>query len=221
MSNSDTIIYYVYGGLKLFSKKVNYWLKLIASFGYPGLFFGLIAEFLGIPFPGEIVLTFSGFLVWSNHMGYTGTILAAVTGSVIGTVVAYNIGRFFGRPFLDKYGGYVFLNQNKIAFAERLFNRHNIVVLLFGRFIPGVRPLSAYIAGIARMRLALFFPLSLIGALIWCTTFITLGRYLGQNWFAAIKLVDKYGNILLWIAGSLIIAYILLKMAKREKRRQN
>lgn len=201
------------------SNRINAWLKIIVSFGYPGLFLGLLIEFLGLPFPGEIVLTFAGFMVWNKHLSLMGVIFASVLGSLTGTMIAFFIGRHYGRPILDKFGKYFFLNKSKINYAERLFNRHRFVVLLFGRFLPGVRPVSAYAAGIARMKFRVFLPLSLGGSLIWCSVFVILGTYLGQNWQRVTSLLVDYYIVIVGIILFIAIIFIVRTLAKRKKLR--
>jgi membrane protein DedA with SNARE-associated domain len=194
----------------------EYGLKFISAFGYPALFAGLIIEFLGAPFPGEIVLAFTGFLVWSGYLEMSGAVLAAVTGSLTGTMMAYFIGMKFGRPFLEKYGRYAFLNKRKIDKAERWFNRHSFIVLLFGRFVPGIRPLSAYTAGIARMKFRVFLPLSFVGTSIWCIFFLAVGKHLGRNWNSISAVLEKYQ---LFLAVAAIVGagvYLFMKIFKKK-----
>lgn len=198
-------------------QKMGKGLKLIGTWGYPGLFLGLVVEFLGFPFPGEIVLTYTGYLVYAGILRFEYALLSAVTGSLTGTVIAYTLGRKFGRPLLDKYGRYIWLNGKKLDKAENWFNRHGILVLLFGRFVPGIRPLSAYTAGFAKMKLALFLPLSLAGAFLWCLTFVTVGKVLGRHWERISWLLARYNLVILGFAGVGILFYVLWKIYGNKK----
>lgn len=200
-------------------QKINYWLKLISVFGYPGLFLGLILEFLGLPFPGEIVLTFAGFLVWNGHLGFGAAVFSAIMGSVTGTVIAYFLGRKFGRPFLEHYGKYAFLTRQKIDRAERWFNRHSFIVLLLGRFVSGVRPLSAYMAGIARMKFWVFLPLSFGGTFLWCITFIMIGNYLGQNWGKILAVLGKYNLIIISVFAVVLTIFMVIRRSAANRER--
>lgn len=197
-------------------QKLSYVLKLVSMLGYPGLFLGLIVEFLGIPFPGEIVLAFSGFMVWKGHLEFYPALLAAVAGSTTGSVISYALGRKFGRPFIEKYGRYAFLNDKKIDKVERWFNRHCFILLLFGRFISGVRPLSSYMAGISCMKFRVFFPLSFIGTLIWCTTFVLIGKSVGRNWTEFLSLFRNYSAALFGLVFLTLIIYSVWKFANKK-----
>lgn len=200
------------------AQKTGYVLKTIASLGYPGLFLGLVLEFLGVPFPGEIVLTFTGFLVWNGHLGFGVAVFSATMGSLTGTVAAYFLGRKFGRPLLDKYGKYVFVDKKKIDTAEHWFNRHRFLVLLFGRFVPGIRPLSAYTAGIAHMEFMQFWPLSVCGAFVWCAAFIFLGKHLGKNWASISSLLERYDLALVGVLAVGCLGYLVWKTLNRQRR---
>lgn len=191
-------------------------LKLISALGYPGLFLGLFVEFLGIAFPGEIVLAFTGFLVWNGHLKLFPALFSAVSGALSGTIIAYYLGRRFGRPFLEKFGRYLFIRKKTITRAERWFTQHAYLVLLLGRFIPGIRPLSAYTAGISQMKFGVFLPLSLSGTTIWCFTFIMLGNKLGQNWGQAVKILKQYDLFLIFIFTAVIITYFIFGFSKRS-----
>jgi len=200
-------------------QKINYWLKVISAFGYPALFFGLILEFLGLPFPGEIVLAFAGFLVWNGHLDFGTAVFSAAGGSLAGTVMAYWLGRKLGRPFLKLYGKYAFINAHKINRAERWFNRHSFIVLLLGRFVSGVRPLSAYMAGIARMKFWVFLPLSFFGTFVWCITFILLGNYLGQNWARILAVVGKYNLVAVILLAATLLAFYFKRRSIVNRKR--
>lgn len=195
-------------------KIIRLGLELIAILGYPGLFFGLFIEFLGIAFPGEIVLSFAGFLIWNGKLSFIPALLAAIAGSLCGSIVAYYIGFSYGRPFLEKYGRFVFINPKTIDRAERWFNRHGYIVLLLGRFVPGVRPLSSYIAGISKMKIKVFLPLSLVGLLIWCLIFIILGTKLGQNWANITQLLEQYDLLLVISLILLVLLYLFMRFIK-------
>ena len=191
-------------------------LELIGIWGYPGLFLGLIVEFLGFPFPGEIVLTYTGYLVWAGILQFETALISAVAGSLTGTIIAYSLGRRFGRPLVDRYGRNIWLNRKKLDTAEDWFNRHAILVLLFGRFVSGIRPLSAYSAGFAKMKLVLFLPLSLAGTFLWCFNFITAGKILGQHWQQISWLMARYNLVIAVFAGVVILA-ILWKIFLNKK----
>jgi len=181
-------------------------LNLVVQYGYIGLVGGLMVEFLGFPFPGEIVLTFTGFLVFQGHLSFWYAALAAIAGSAAGSTIAYYIGRRYGKDYIIKYGKYIMLNKAKIAAGEKWFLKYRGALLLFGRFFPGIRPMSAYIAGMAGMKLPSFLFFSVTGAAVWCLFFISLGRLVGRNWTTVGPLLGKY-NLIFWTLLFCIAGY--------------
>lgn len=157
-------------------------LNLIAGFGYLGLGIGMLMEFTGLPFPGEIALGFAGFMVWKGVLTFVPTWAVALVFSWVGSLVAYFLGARLGRPFILKYGKYGGLDEQKMEKVENWFDSRRVIVLVFGRFISGVRPLSAYVAGMAGMPWFSFAVLSFWGTALWSSTFLTAGLLLGANW---------------------------------------
>ncbi len=157
-------------------------LGLISNFGYLGLGLGMLMEFTGLPFPGEIALGFAGFMVWRGVLDFIPTWATALGFSWCGSMVAYFFGARLGRPFVVKYGKYGGLNEKKLKKVEEWFSNRCVIVLVFGRFISGVRPLSAYVAGMASMPWTTFAVLSFIGTAFWSSTFLAAGLLLGANW---------------------------------------
>lgn len=193
----------------------NIVLTLVATLGYAGLGIGMLMEFMGIPFPGELTLGFAGFLLWRGVLSFAPTLTVALGLSWVGSLVAYLLGARLGRPFLLKYGKYGGLNEKRISKVENLFNQHNIIILIFGRFISGVRPLSAYLAGMSGMPFFSFATISFIGTALWTSTFIFIGYYLGPGW----EKIGPYAVSLGFVFLTLSIVVSLLFWIYRDKRR--
>lgn len=177
--------------------------ELVSNYGYWGIGAGMLMEFTGLPFPGEMALGFAGFMVWRGVLAASPTFATALCFSWIGSLIAYMTGACLGRPFILKYGKYGGLNEKRMVLVENWFNDHRIIVLVFGRFISGVRPLSAYVAGMTGMRLVPFAVLSFLGTSLWCLTFLVIGLLLGVNW-------QRLGSYTIFIgAGFLVISLLI------------
>jgi len=189
--------------------------NLISSFGYIGLGLGMLMEFIGLPFPGEIALGFAGFMVWRGVLEFTPTLVAALGFSWLGSMLAYFLGASLGRPFVLKYGKYGGLDEEKMEKVEEWFSSRRVVVLIFGRFISGVRPLSAYVAGMAGMPWLSFAVLSFIGTAIWSSTFLSAGMFLGAKW----ENMQSYSILLgLFFFGlSVILIYYLWRRKNKQE----
>ncbi|GGJ09603.1 alkaline phosphatase [Alicyclobacillus cellulosilyticus] len=162
----------------------SYIAHILQTYGYFGLFVALALEYVFVPVPGETTLTTIGILYQSKayHLNLTLLILSTTLGAYLGSTLAYTIGRMLGRPFLERYGRYVGLTPARIDRAEHLFRRYTIPTLVVSRYIAGVRILVPYVAGINRVRLAVYLPVMLIANGLWTTTFILAGRVIERAW---------------------------------------
>ncbi|WAH35248.1 DedA family protein [Alicyclobacillus dauci] len=157
---------------------------MISTYGFLGLFVMLCLEYLILVVPGETILTTVGMLSRSGtyHFSLITLILVTGLGTFAGSVIAYGIGRLFGRPILLKYGKYVFLTTKRLEQSETLFQKRVVLTLLVSKYIAVVRDIVPYIAGMNRVRLQLFIPLSLVSSFLWTATFIEAGGIVGRLW---------------------------------------
>ncbi|MDA8360520.1 MAG: DedA family protein [Gammaproteobacteria bacterium] len=159
-------------------------LGVIRRFGYPGILVLMVLESACIPIPSELVLTFSGYLVARHALSLTGVVLAGTAGNLIGSLIAYAIGRSGARHLLVSYGRYLLISPRDMARADRWFARHGDGTVLVGRLLPVLRTFISLPAGIARMRLTPFTGYTLAGSAVWCLALAVAGMRLGQRWQA-------------------------------------
>lgn len=155
---------------------------IISTFGYAGVFFAMAIESACIPLPSEIILPFTGYMVYVGHFGFWQAIVAATFGNLFGGLLAYYVGMWGGRPFLERYGRYFLIKERELAWTERLFQRHGEVTVFVGRILPIVRTFISLPAGIARMNLLKMVTYTVTGAFLWCTFLVYVGQKLGENW---------------------------------------
>ncbi|MCF8011151.1 MAG: DedA family protein [Clostridiales bacterium] len=189
--------------------------NIISTYGYAGLGLGMLMEFTGLPFPGEIALGFAGFMVYSDVFKLSNTISVVLGFSWLGTLVSYYLGYRLGRPFLIKYGSYIGLDDKKIINVEEWFGRNRVIVLVFGRFISVVRPLSAYVAGMARMKWFYFLIFSFIGTSLWTMTYVFIGILLGASWTK----IESY-SFLLGLAFFIFSVVLFVYFWRRSRQRK-
>ncbi|MHB8631513.1 MAG: DedA family protein [Candidatus Limnocylindria bacterium] len=161
-----------------------------AAFGYLGVALAMAIESAAIPIPSELILPFAGFSVargipepltgapWS----YWGAVAAAVVGNTAGSLVAYAIGAYGGRPLLERYGKYVLISAHDLDVADRHFARWGDATVCFSRMLPIVRTFISVPAGIARMPLWRFVTFSVLGAIPWVMLLVWSGMVLGDHW---------------------------------------
>lgn len=175
-------------------------MELLQQYGYIGIFFFLVLGIVGLPLPDEIMMTFLGYLTSIGQLNLYLTYLSALSGSVCGITISYVLGTRLGYPFLKKYGSKIFITRRRLRITQMLFRKYGSWLLFIGYFIPGVRHVTAYIAGISRLSYARFSLFAYTGAVFWCATFIGLGHILGANWEVVFEMMHQYGGRVLLIA---------------------
>jgi undecaprenyl-diphosphatase len=184
----------------------NYFITLIQQYGNSGIIVSLALEFLGLPIPGEPLMAFLGYLTWKNsNESLILSIIYAVIGTFLGSILAYAIGFRYGENFLIKYGRYIFITQDKLEYTERMVNKNKVLLLLFSRYIPGARHIVPYLSGISKIKLSSFLFYNLIGSIIWCISFIGLGFVLGENWNRIETIAKGYFYIIVLLIGFIFI----------------
>jgi membrane protein DedA with SNARE-associated domain len=108
------------------------------------LFFALMLELLALPLPGEVLMSYTGFLVFQGHLNWTISVLMAGFGSSVGMTIAYWIGYKLGTPFFDKYGHRFHMGPERIEKTSTWFNMYGNKLLVIAYFIPGVRHITGY-----------------------------------------------------------------------------
>ena len=195
---------------------ISHW---ISHYGYAGIFFLLLFGIVGLPVPDEWLLTFAGYLVFKNHLNLLPTYVAAALGSMCGITVSYGLGRSLGLFVLRHYGRFFRITPDQLDRVHAWFDRFGTWTLLIGYFIPGVRHLTAVIAGTSKLRPSLFSLFAYTGAMVWAATFIGVGYYFGEQWSQVLKQVHKHLVIFTWIALAVVVVYLFWHYWKRKSMR--
>ncbi|WP_051331011.1 DedA family protein [Aneurinibacillus terranovensis] len=189
--------------------------ELISHYGYPGVFTVLMLEMIGIPFPAETTLTVAG-IEWKRGVFSLLPLIASATlGNVVGSSIAFGIGKFLGRPTILRLGKYVGISRERLDRAEDKFQKYQIRVTLFSKFIAGIRVLVPYLAGINEMPFVKFTIFNFISALVWSSVFITVGRYIEVAWRRYHNIIHPY--LLPGIIGVVILAGVYFLYRKRAR----
>ncbi|MFB9761453.1 DedA family protein [Ectobacillus funiculus] len=140
------------------------------------------------------------------------SLLSAFAGSIGGISLSYFLGIKLGLPFLRKFGPKIHITEERIHKTKKLFSKLGPYLLFIGYFIPGVRHITAYLAGINCLPFRKFATFSYPGAVLWGFTFVTLGRELGENWSKVETYMSKYSvYAMLLIVLGLVVAYAYWK----------
>ncbi len=165
--------------------------NLYGAVGYLGVMIAMAIESAMIPLPSELILPFAGFLVsdptatepiTGQPWNFWLVVIFATIGNTIGSLIAYGIGAWGGRPFLERYGKYILIREHEIELADRFFERWGAQTAFFSRLLPIVRTFISFPAGVARMNLPKFIIYSTAGAFLWSMLLVYSGTLLGANW---------------------------------------
>lgn len=195
----------------------SYFIDLMGSYGYLGMILGMMLEGIIIIIPSEVILAGAGILVSQGIFTMQGAIIAGVIGSVLCASLLYGIGYFGGRPFVEKYGKYFFINATDLAKADRWFLKHGMLAALFGRCFPIIRTFISIPIGISRMDYKKFILYTTIGSIPWTATFVFIGYKFGENYEKLIKYVDYIKYPIIIILLMLASYYVYKHLKKNDK----
>ena len=192
----------------------------ISALGYSGVALLMAIESACIPLPSEIIMPFSGYLVYTGRFSLIGVAVAGAVGCVIGSLVAYWVGMYGGRPLIEKYGRYILISHHDIDLADRWFSRYGELIVFFSRLLPVIRTFIAFPAGVARMNLTRFVIYTFLGSLPWCLALAYVGQVLGEQW-------DKNETLKTWfhrfdfLIGIIGVAFVVWWVWRHVKNSRN
>jgi membrane protein DedA with SNARE-associated domain len=202
---------------------VNETSHFVRSAGLPGVFALMAIGSACIPIPSEVVMLFAGFAVADrtgsgahHHLTLVGIVLAGLIGTMVGSWVAYAVGRGGRLELLERHGGKVHMGPAQIERAERWFDRYGQSIVLFGRLVPLVRAFVSLPAGVARMPFWRFSLLTLIGSIPWVLGLAIAGHAVGGDWTSVRKGFEYVDYVLLALIV-LGIGYLIVRR-RRGKR---
>src|SRR5215471_1815923 len=156
--------------------------SIIAATGYGGIVLLMAIESACIPLPSELIMPFAGYLVFEGTMKLFWVATAGAIGCNLGSLVAYEIGCYGGRPLVERYGHRILMGRRELDWADRFFARWGYLAVFVGRLLPVIRTFIALPAGIARMPRLRFHIYTFLGSWPWCFVLAYLGMKAGQHW---------------------------------------
>jgi membrane protein DedA with SNARE-associated domain len=189
---------------------------------WPGVVALMAIESALIPFPSELIMPLAGWLLIRDVSKPVSYVFAAgaygALGNTIGSLVAYAVGMWAGRPLLDRYGRYILLSQHDLDMTDRWFKRQGSWTVFVGRLLPLVRTYISLPAGIARMNLFRFTVYTFAGSFIWSTGLAYGGYLLGEHWEQLRNAMRPFDPAIAAIIVLLIILYVYrhVRHARRE-----
>ncbi|MBA3815274.1 MAG: DedA family protein [Parachlamydiaceae bacterium] len=183
----------------------------LIEYGSIVLFVFLVLGIIALPIPDETLMIFAGILMDTDKLQVVPTLLAAYSGSILGITFSYTIGRTVGHSLMYKYGKWIGLTPERLENVEGWLKKYGKWTLIFGYFIPGIRHFTGFATGMARLPYQEFALFAYAGAIIWATTFLSLGYFFG-NYCMVILASSAFEMDHIVILGILIlIGYLAYK----------
>ena len=190
-------------------------LNFIDAYGYFAVAVLMAMENACIPIPSELILGFSGYLIFVERMTFSGALIAGMIGGMVGSIFAYVVGSRGGRNFVDKYGKYFLVKKSHVDLAQRWFDKYGIRAVFFSRMLPVVRTFISLPAGFARVNFKAFLFYTFVGSLPWTALILFAGLKFGEGWEYMLE-IGHTASIIFIIVCVLIIAGLYL-MKKRRR----
>ncbi len=192
----------------------SFLITLISSYGYLGMFLGMVLEAVIIIIPSEFILATGGILASQGIFTFEGAFLTGLLGSVFCAIVLYLMGYYGGRPFIEKYGKYFFMKQEDIEKADTWFKRYGMFAALIGRNFPIVRTLISIPVGLTRLPFLPFVFYTTLGSIPWTYAFVYVGYHLGNHWVVLQQYTSKMKGPILLLFLFFLIRWIYKKRKK-------
>jgi membrane protein DedA with SNARE-associated domain len=192
--------------------------SFLSQFGLAAVFLFGFVEACCVPIPSEITFGFAGVLAGEGHLNIVAVIIVGTVAELIGSFVAYTVGRVGERPLVNRFGRYLLITNADIDRAERFFAGRGAWAVPVGRALPVVRTFISIVAGFIKMPAPLFGVLSLIGTAIWVTAISLIGYGLSSTWQSIAHGIAVAGYAIAVVAVLAIVALILYRL--REVRRE-
>jgi membrane protein DedA with SNARE-associated domain len=191
---------------------------LLNRYGYAAIAALITLEDFGVPAPGETVLIAAAVYAGAGQLNIIAVALIAVVAAVVGDNIGYAIGRFGGRALVVRYGRYVLLSEQRLATAERFFDRHGGGIVTVARFVEGLRQLNGLIAGITGMAWRRFLAFNALGAVLWVGVWATIGYTAGRHITVIYERISRYELLLGVALGVGLTALIAMHLFRRWRK---
>ncbi len=188
----------------------------VQDYGYAAIFVLMLLESALIPFPSEVTMLAGGFYAAEGSLDLFWVGFAGVMGNMVGSWIAYALGRKTGRAVLDRYGRYVLIRSHDVDKAEIWWDKYGEAATFFSRLLPVIRTFISLPAGIAKMPLGKFSIYTFLGVVPWTYGLAYLGVVLGENWERVLAYFDLPT---LLIAGALVLVVGVWYLRRRKQQK--
>jgi membrane protein DedA with SNARE-associated domain len=205
----------------------------IGDYGLYAIFVLMLIDAV-LPAASELVMVYGGALAagaFANQdvtlfgrtideglPAYVAVALAGTIGYTIGAIMGWAIGLYGGRPYLERHGRWLHLNEQKLDRAERWFERWENWAVFVGRLTPVIRSFVSVPAGVFEVPFVRYTLLTLLGSAIWCFAFAGAGYLAGSAWE---DVHHAFGYVEYVVAAAVVVgvAWFAWRYLRRRRRR--
>jgi len=181
---------------------------VISATGYSGIALLMAIESACIPLPSELIMPFAGYLVFKGTFKLVWVATAGALGCNLGSLVAYEIGFYGGRPLVERYGRWILMGRRELNLADRFFAHWGYLAVFIGRLLPVIRTFIALPAGVARMPRGRFHIYTFLGSWPWCFALAYVGMRLGRSWETDPRFKEVFHRFHLGVEVALLAAIL-------------
>ncbi|GGG30420.1 putative membrane protein YbfM [Lysinibacillus alkalisoli] len=191
---------------------VDFIIHAFSTYGYIIIFICAFFGIIGIPAPEESLLVIIGMACVTGSMDFTHAVFFAVIGTIVGMMTGYLLGKKLGLPMLQRWGHYVGFTEERWQHVSQRYVRKSRLTIIGAYFLPGIRQISPYVAGVAKLRLSLFMTYSIIGAIVWIVPYMAAGYFIGRYFNIPPVYISSIGFILF----GLFIVHLIIQYIKKK-----
>jgi len=189
--------------------------ELIGKLGYLGIALILILGGLGLPIPEEAPIILAAVLSRSGQMSWPPALASCLAGVLIGDLVVYFLGYFYGEKVLGFRLTRRLLTRARESQIKGYFHRHGFKILVFGRFVPGFRTAAYLTAGILKLPPVKLLLTDLAAATLSTVFFFGAGYAFAHQIQQSIPRVQQWVTVV--VAASVAI-FLLIRYYRARKR---
>jgi membrane protein DedA with SNARE-associated domain len=200
---------------------VNAAWHFVRDAGLPAVFVLMLAESACVPIPSEATMLFAGFAVANqtgsashHHLTLVGIVAAGVIGNLVGSWIAYWVGRAGRLELVERHGHWLHIKPSHLAWADRWFARYGAPAIFFSRVLPIVRTFISLPAGVAKMPFVRFTLLTLAGCVPWVLGLALAGEAVGSEW----KSVRKSFEYVDYAVVALVVIGVVYALIRRRRK---
>lgn len=172
------------------------------------LFLSAFLENIFPPIPGDTVTVFGAYLVGREVLNFWGVYISTTAGSVLGFMGIYGLAFWLEWKVIEKYQP-KWISRTRIDKVEEWFQVYGYWIILFNRFLSGIRSIISLVAGLSKLQTIRVFVLAIISCGLWNAGLIYLGRIIGKNWQVILDFLKVYNRIVIILILGAIFLYLI------------